>query len=155
MALSIGQVPDLANFAGFSSAAMDVICPMWAATKTFGQVREPDRVTCPAGAAPPQAYICREDRSRRSKSHVMTDNKPHPAVIAAEEVLDAQGVRYCRKSPYQLQLGKLNFYPSKGTIVICGQEAEPIRGKTLAQAVEMAKALAPDFFRIARLPQTL
>lgn len=85
----------------------------------------------------------------------MTEQKPHPAVVAAEEQLDEQGVRFSRKSPYQLQIGRLNFYPSKGTVVICGREAEPVRGKSLAQAIEMAKDLDPDHFRILRLPKTL
>lgn len=88
------------------------------------------------------------------KNKVPTSN-PHPAVIAAEAALDERGVRYSRHGDYQLMLGRLSYYPSKGTIVICGKEREPIRGQSLDDAIAMAKELFPGNFRVMRLPKTL
>lgn len=75
----------------------------------------------------------------------------HPDVLAAINALEAQGIRHKLTAPYQIMIGRLSYFPTRGTIVICGEEHSPIRNKGLEDAIDLAKERFPNHFAIRLL----
>lgn len=57
------------------------------------------------------------------------DNTPDAAMAEAEAWLRRAGIRFTRKTTFQLKIGCVNFYPVRGTIFVDGDPGQrPARG---------------------------
>jgi hypothetical protein len=67
----------------------------------------------------------------------MVNNTETPEITRAMEWAQAKNIPLRRPSPYQLKVGRLNYWPTKGTLIFDGERAMPRRGfEAFKQLVE-------------------
>jgi hypothetical protein len=54
----------------------------------------------------------------------LEDTAPDDAMAAAEAWLRRAGVRFTRKTTFQLKIGRVNFYPVRGSIFVDGEPGQ-------------------------------
>ncbi len=54
----------------------------------------------------------------------LEDTAPDDAMAAAEAWLRRAGIRFTRKTNFQVKIGRVNFYPVRGTIFVDGEPGQ-------------------------------
>lgn len=68
--------------------------------------------------------------------NALDDTAPDDAMAAAEAWLRRAGIRFTRKTNFQLKIGRVNYYPARGTIFVDGDPAQrPARGLAALEQV--------------------
>ncbi|HWA17718.1 MAG TPA: hypothetical protein VG757_01865 [Devosia sp.] len=66
--------------------------------------------------------------ARKKLHHALHNPEEGEEIGAMIKAFDRKGIEIKRVSPHQLKSGKVNFWPSTGTIVIDGQSRSKYRG---------------------------
>ena len=70
----------------------------------------------------------------------LEDTAPDDAMATAEAWLRRAGVRFTRKTNFQVKIGRVNFYPVRGTIFVDGEPGQR-RERGLAALADVLREL--------------